>query len=236
MTLAEPSPLIWSVLKIGTADDYVALRDRFGGQERLARIGPDLEEVAAAEEHAGLLDVVLAHGAIVRHLDLGGRRVPLSASLARARELAERVVGTYGARALEAERNAGADWKALAHAVRVGREALELLASGRIGFPLACAPHLLAIRRGEVPYAAVAAEIEDLVRAIDAAAAASPLPDEPDRAFIEGLVVEAYGRKVLASLRRGDARRAADGGSAGTAHTGSRKFGLESCAGGEAVM
>jgi hypothetical protein len=29
-TLREPLPLLWSVLKIGTAEDYVALRDRVG--------------------------------------------------------------------------------------------------------------------------------------------------------------------------------------------------------------
>ena len=29
-TLREPVTLLWSVLSIGTADDYVAVRDRFG--------------------------------------------------------------------------------------------------------------------------------------------------------------------------------------------------------------
>jgi hypothetical protein len=86
---------------------------------------------------------------------------------------------------------------------RLGRiEALELLATGRIAFPLACAPHLLAVKRGEVPYAEVAAEIERLAGEVEAAAAASALPDEPDRAFIEGLLFRSYGRRVIDAMTR----------------------------------
>lgn len=158
----------------------------------------ELAALAAAEEHLALVDIPTPDGGFVRHLDLGGRRVPLTAGLRLARELAERVVATYGRRALEAERNEGADWKALAHAVRVGREALELLGTGGIAFPLACAPHLLTIRRGEIAYAAVAAEIEGLAGEVEAAAVASTLPDEPDRGFIDEVTLEAYGRRVVA--------------------------------------
>jgi hypothetical protein len=52
--------------------------------------------------------------------------VPLTASIKTAREILQRLVTEYGQRALQAERNEGVDWKALSHAVRVGREALEL--------------------------------------------------------------------------------------------------------------
>ncbi|WP_244310914.1 hypothetical protein [Roseomonas mucosa] len=103
----------------------------------------------------------------------------------------------YGERALLAERQGGADWKALSHAVRVGQEAVELLGTGRLRFPLAGAEHLLAIRLGRVPLAEVVAEIEGLVAAVEAAAAASTLPEYPDAAAAEALVLRAHRRQVL---------------------------------------
>lgn len=178
-----------------------AAEARLGGQARLARVEPELASLAADEEHVSLVDLPTAAGGSIRHLDLGGRRAPFTASVKEARELAGHVVAGYGRRALEAERNEGVDWKALSHAVRVGREALELLTTGRIVFPLACAPYLLAVKRGEVPHAAVIAEVENLAAAVEAAAAASALPDEPDRAFIEGLLFRVYGARVMDALR-----------------------------------
>lgn len=111
----------------------------------------------------------------------------------------QRLVDEYGERALQAERDEGIDWKALSHAVRVGREALELLQTGRITFPLPYASELLAIRRGERPYDAVGEEIEQLLEAVEAAAMCSALPDTPDRGFIDDLVARAYRASVLAS-------------------------------------
>jgi hypothetical protein len=180
---------------------------RHGGTAKLAMAAFELQALAAREEHVAVVDLPTASGGTLRHLDLGGRKVLFSASLARARDLAAHVVASYGRRALEAERNEGVDWKALSHAVRVGRQALELLTTGRIGFPLACAPHLLAIKRGELDYETVAAEIEALVADIETAAASSALPEEPDRGFIDEVLLAAHGGKVRAWL----AARAAPG-------------------------
>ena len=143
-------------------DEAVA---RLGTTAKLAAIAPEFEALAAEQEHIAVTLLPTAAGGTLMHLDLGGRKVPFTAGLGRARELAAHVVAAYGRRAREAERNEGVDWKALSHAVRVGRQALELLGTGRLGFPLGCAPHLLAIKRGELPYPAVAAEIEALYRA-----------------------------------------------------------------------
>ena len=103
----------------------------------------------------------------------------------------------YGDGALQAERNEGIDWKALSHAVRVGREALELLEAGKITFPLPYAAEILGIKRGERPYEEVGEEIERLVAAVEVAAVHSALRDEPDRDFIDGLVARTYRAAVL---------------------------------------
>ncbi len=107
------------------------------------------------------------------------------------------LVASYGDRTAEAERHDGVDWKALSHAVRVGREAIELFTTGRLQFPLACAPHLLAIKLGQVPHSAVIAEIEAMLAEVERAAAMSTLPDEPDVIAAETLVCRAYRAQVL---------------------------------------
>ena len=43
----------------------------------------------------------------------------------------------------------------------------------------------------------MAAEIEDLLGEVEAAAAASTLPEAPDRSFIDDLVLNAYRGKIL---------------------------------------
>ena len=70
-------------------------------------------------------------------------------------------------------------------------------ATGRLVFPLACAPHLLAIKLGQVPHTAVTAEIETMLAEVEQAAAASSLPGEPDLAAAEDLVLRAHRAQVL---------------------------------------
>lgn len=133
----------------------------------------------------------------IPHLECCNRKAPFFTSLKDTRAIFARLLDEYGARALMAERNEGVDWKALSHAVRVGSEALELLATGWITFPLPNAAHVLAIKKGELPYAAVAAEIEELLERVEAAQSMSSLPDAPDHDYIDQLVVAAYRAAVV---------------------------------------
>jgi hypothetical protein len=172
-----------------------------GSAAKLAVAEQEVTAFAATAEHTALVDLPMPGGQLVRHLEVCGKKMPFTSSIKSAREIIRRMVDEYGERALQAERNDGIDWKALSHAVRVGREAVEVFTTGRITFPLPCAPELLAIKRGEVPYEAVAATIEQLLADVEIAADTSPLPDEPDHAFIDDLVVRAYRGRVLATNR-----------------------------------
>lgn len=168
----------------------------------LAKLG------AAAETLPGfIVERQLDHTAIVHiphpsrsdpipHLECCNRKAPFLASLKDMRAIYARLLDEYGARAIMAERNEGVDWKALSHAVRVGHEALELLGTGCITFPLPNASHVLAIKRGELPYPAVAEEIEGLLESIEAAQASSTLPDAPDHGFMDEVVEAAYRNEV----------------------------------------
>lgn len=140
----------------------------------------------------------------IPHLECCNRKAPFFTSLKDTRAIYARLLEEYGHRALAAEKNEGVDWKALSHAVRVGHEALELLATGWITFPLPNATHVRAIKVGELPYAAVAEEIEWLLERIEAAQATSALPEAPDLRFIDDIVCGAYGDVVRARAAAGD--------------------------------
>ena len=175
-----------------------AAEERLGTTTKLEQIAAELADFAGTE-HVALVDLPTPGGRSIRHLEVCGRKMSFTASIKTAREIAQRLVGEYGQRALQAERNEGIDWKALSHAVRVGREAVELLESGRITFPLPYADKIRRIKRGEIPYETIAMEIERLLEEVEAAAAASTLPEAPDQSFIDGLVVRAYKRRIAES-------------------------------------
>ena len=168
-----------------------------GSTAKLGIVEKEVTAFASATEHTCLLDLEMPGGRLIRHLEVCGRKMPFTSSIKSAREVVQRLVNEYGERALQAERNEGVDWKALSHAVRVGREALELLETGRITFPLRYAAEILAIKRGERPYVAVSEEIEWLLVTVETTAVRSTLRDEPDRDFIDDLVARTHWASVL---------------------------------------
>jgi hypothetical protein len=131
------------------------------------------------------------------------RMVGFKNTLKEAYGIYSRIHATYGDRARMAETNEGIDWKALSHAVRVANEALELLETHKITFPLPNAPHILDIKQGKLPYKEVAEEIEGLLTAVENASLSSTLPDEADQGFIDDLVETVYLGAVLDTSRRG---------------------------------
>jgi hypothetical protein len=171
---------------------------RLGATARLAEAAAELAGLSATAAHCRVLDLPAPGGGLIPHLEVCGRKLPFTSSIKSAREVVQRLVGAYGERARQAERNEGIDWKALSHAVRVGREAVELLRSGCIVLPLPYAGELLAIRRGERRYQDVAAEIEHLLEQVEDAAHSSALPEQPDLGFIDDLIARAYRERILA--------------------------------------
>ena len=71
----------------------------------------------------------------------------------------DREIAGYGERARRAEDSGGLDYKALSHSVRVVSEMQEILTTGRIVFPLACAEELRSIRQGRLSKPAIDALI-----------------------------------------------------------------------------
>lgn len=119
-------------------------------------------------------------------------KVPLTASCGTAADVYGRQFDKYGERAKMAETNQGVDFKALSHAVRVCREAEELLLTGHITFPLTD-PMVKKIKLGEVAFAQVSEMIEEGLERVKYAQSKSTLPEKPNMAFVESLITEIYG-------------------------------------------
>jgi hypothetical protein len=97
----------------------------------------------------------------------------------------------------------GYDTKYAMHAVRLGLQGVELLTTGRLTLPVP-EPHrseLRAVRTGRWPLADVLARLADLEDGLRRLGAANDLPVEPDWAWINGWLHEAYTRHWAASGR-----------------------------------
>jgi hypothetical protein len=147
----------------------------------LVRIHPDHMAITHYDDPKGVRPSEV-------YFECCNRKVPFKASVKLAAEIFTKIFENYGARALQAESNEGVDWKALSHAVRVGHEALELMSTGKVTFPLHNAAHVLEIKQGKLPYEQVSKEIEDLLDTVEAAEKISVLRDEPDYEWIDRFV------------------------------------------------
>ena len=139
-------------------------------------------------------------GKFETYFDCCNRMVGFKNTLKEAAKIYTRIYEEYGHRARLAQTNEGIDWKALSHAVRVANEALELLETHHVTFPLPNAAHVLDIKKGTVPYQAVADEIEGLLVAVEKVSETSTLRDVADQEFIDDLIRRVYGEVVIEEL------------------------------------
>lgn len=147
-------------------------------------------------EHIAFTEKMTPTGKMETYFKVCDREVPLHAKVGYAKSVFQRIYDQYGHRARLAETNEGIDWKALMHAVRVAREAEELLLTHQITFPRPEKDLLLKIRKGEIPYNDVAPIIEEGLERIERAKELSTLPDAPDYASVEDLVYNIYAQEI----------------------------------------
>lgn len=127
------------------------------------------------------------------YLQIGGKtKVPMLTNVKIALDCFTMQFNKYGERAKQAETNNGVDWKALMHAVRVCKEAEELILTGSITFPRPEASLLLQIRKGELTYKAVEDLIVSGLDNIKMAQEKTTLPEEPNHEWIESFIENVY--------------------------------------------
>jgi len=90
----------------------------------------------------------------------------------------------------ELEARHGYDTKHAMHLIRLQRMAVEILETGEVHVHRPDRDELLAVRDGAWSYEQIESAAESILERIRAAAATSPLPDEPDEAGISALCVE----------------------------------------------
>jgi predicted nucleotidyltransferase len=104
----------------------------------------------------------------------------------------------YGARAEEAERNEGLDFKALSHALRALDQMEELLQTGKILFPLRSRVELVAVKEGKYPWNALEPRILQRLETVDAMREQASFAGAYDAGFAGECVLACYGRKPAA--------------------------------------
>ncbi len=189
--------------RVNAAQQIIYLLEQFRPEKRLGDYITLLEGFCEETEHAEMIDIPTPSTAMIRqplpHLSVCNRKqsmtVTVKYALSQYRDLEEK----YGERARQAAANEGIDWKALMHAVRIGNQAHELLATGVVTFPRPEAALLLQIRKGEIPYAQVAEVIELSMESLEAAQELSVLPKEPNQALIDELITETYRSAITCS-------------------------------------
>lgn len=170
---------------------------RHGASARLESLEAAIEAAVAGHNLTALVPEVTDNGKTIVHWQVCGRKMAWTASIGNARDTMRRLVDECGQRALMTDGRGDPDWKPLSHAIRIGRQAVELFETGAITLPRPDAGNLLDIKLGRLPYRDVAAEMEELPARVEAAVAASPLPAEPDSAWVEDFVAGCHRDMVL---------------------------------------
>lgn len=182
--------------RMAACEDIVALLEAammdHGTTAKLSVVADKLLVFCATHEFSDIEIITSQAGTDVPHLVVVDRKVPYTATIKMAHEIYAKVYENYGARARAAKNNEGIDWKAVSHAVRVARQAIELLTTGAITFPRPDAPQLLEIKQGLLPYGPIAEELEALVEQVEAVALGSALPEKSDHRLIDATVLRYY--------------------------------------------
>lgn len=181
-------------------DGLIAIEAIHGAQEKLSVAETELRLMADAHPLLAIVQLPNPDGSLASYFDIAGKKAIFSASIKVARSLAQSLFDEFGARTRAAEANAGVDWKAMSHAVRIAGQAVEFLDTGRVTFPRPDAAHLLAIKLGQVAYDQVGEEIETLLSEVEAAAGRSSLPATCDASVAEDFLADLYGRIVRGAL------------------------------------
>lgn len=100
----------------------------------------------------------------------------------------------YGHRAILAEQNQGLDFKALSHAVRALEQMKELVATGKIVYPLSSRHELVAIKKGDYSWKELEQKIVSGLRYVNELCAHAAGFSEFDMAFAEKIVLSFYGQ------------------------------------------
>ena len=119
-----------------------------------------------------------------------GKKIQETVSLMYMKDVVKRFYDSYGARAKQAEKNEGIDWKAVSHAIRAAFQLKALYENGFIKFPLPEAELVKHIKLGYHDYKnEVAPLLEDLIFQVKELAEKSNYPKKVDRKYWDDFII-----------------------------------------------
>lgn len=164
----------------------------------------ELHLIAITAKHPDYMEFVMIdqpNSEPINHWSVCGRKLPFNTSLKNAYSVLHKLVADYGSRTIQAERDGGIDWKALSHSIRIANQAIELLETGKITFPLPNANYILDVKLGKVPYNVIGEEIESLLEMVESKVLTSVLPEKPDYEWIDNFIYRTYEKEILENVR-----------------------------------
>lgn len=134
----------------------------------------------------------------VRQYQICGKILQENQKIGYTIDILQKFYDEYGQRAKAAEENKNIDWKAVSHAMRAAIQTKEILIKNTITFPLAEAPYLLQVKKGELDYLSeVAPKLEMLMDEVESLSLKSHLPEQVDSQYWDNFIVETVQKYVL---------------------------------------
>jgi len=109
-------------------------------------------------------------------------------------DIIDKTLATYGARALQAEKNEGIDWKAVSHAYRAGLQLEEIYKTGDLVYPLAKAEEIKNMKVGNLHFMKdkVQDKLEVLLQSVEALSKESDYPDSISEDNLNNIILNIY--------------------------------------------
>jgi hypothetical protein len=122
----------------------------------------------------------------LKQYQICGKTLQESQNLVYVRDIMQKFLDQYGARAKLASENKGIDWKAMSHAIRAALQVRSILENRRLSFPLPEAKQLREVKQGLVPFALVLSWLEDLMEEVESLTERSTLPPVVNSGYWKG--------------------------------------------------
>lgn len=126
----------------------------------------------------------------VEFYEVCGKKMTLNAHASHYIPMMEKFVEEYGARAKQAESNAGVDWKAVSHAFRAAYQVKGILKDGDFTYPLPETEFIRAVKSGSLDFRSeVGPKLDTLMDEVEGLSAASRLPEAVDSDAVDQLLL-----------------------------------------------
>lgn len=131
-----------------------------------------------------------------RIYEVAGKGLPATISPDYALDILYKLRDNYGDRVRAAKNIDGKDYKSISHSFRVGYQLKHIYENGGFSFPLPESDFIRAVKEARLSYLddKLDEKLNDLITTVERAAEVSTYPARVDQKWLDGIVLEAYGR------------------------------------------